>query len=90
MTGFVLPSVKVAENGASACATCGHSLAPAGDAWKSGARCVELTLEAIGAPFDTGQGGVVLRQFVCPTCATLLDTETATARDAPLDDRLAT
>ncbi|MFN6977081.1 MAG: acetone carboxylase subunit gamma [Gemmobacter sp.] len=88
MTRFVLPSVTVTDAGA-ACAACGHPLAPRGAPWKSGARLRDVPLAALGGPYDTGHPGVVLRQFACPGCGVLLDTETATDGEPPLADRLA-
>jgi hypothetical protein len=32
--------------------------------------------------------GIVLRQFHCPSCATLLDTEVTLAQDPPLYDEI--
>ena len=48
----------------------------------------ETPLAEAGAAWVTGQEGVVLRHFVCPGCARLLDTETAMADDPPLHDRV--
>ena len=49
---------------------------------------IALALAEAGAAWVTGQEGVVLRHFVCPGCARLLDTETAMADDPPLHDRV--
>lgn len=89
MTRFILPTVATDGN-ACTCAACGHSLGPATGTWKEAAIRRDVALaRAGGGAYDTGFEGVVLRQFICPGCATLLDTETATARDPALDDRLA-
>lgn len=86
MTRFILPTVTT-DGTACTCAACAHPLGPA--PWKAGAIRRDLPLaEAGGAAYDTGHTGVLLRQFICPGCATLLDTETATADDEALDDRL--
>ena len=92
MTGLahrnILPTV-VTDGVLCRCAACGQALGAATEPWKAGALRREVPLaQAGGAAFDTGYAGVVLRQFICPGCATLLDTETATAGDAALDDRL--
>lgn len=86
MTRFILPTVTT-DGTTCACAACGHALGPA--PWKAKAIRRDLPLAEAGGPaYDTGHPGVLLRQFICPGCATLLDTETATAGDAALDDRL--
>lgn len=88
MTRFILPTVAT-DGITCTCAACGHELAKATGPWKAGALRRDLPLAvAGGAAYDTGFPGVTLRQFICPSCATLLDTETATAEDAALDDRL--
>ncbi len=84
----VSPTVAVTE-GRFACAACGHGLGPEGGAWKDRAARREVPLAEAGGPaFDTGFPGVVLRQFACPGCARLLDTETARPEEPPLLDRL--
>lgn len=88
MTRFILPTVAT-DGLTCSCAACGLVLAKATGPWKAGALRRDLSLViAGGAAYDTGFPGVMLRQFICPGCATLLDTETATAPDAALDDRL--
>ena len=85
---YILPTVAT-DGVTCTCAACGHTLGPVTDPWKAGAICRDVPLAlAGGAAYDTGHGGVMLRHFICPGCATLLDTETATDQDAPLDDRL--
>lgn len=90
---WLSPSVAVTGHGAAAravCASCGHDLGPAGDPWKASARRREVPLQqAGGAAYDNGDAAIVLRQFCCPACATLLETETAVAGDPVLTDRLA-
>ncbi len=86
MTRFILPTVAT-DGTICTCAACGHALGPA--PWKRGAIRRDLPLAvAGGAAYDTGHAGVFLCQFICPGCAVLLDTETAMAGDAALDDRL--
>jgi acetone carboxylase gamma subunit len=88
VTRFILPTVSTDGNTCS-CVACSHALGPAEGAWKTHAIRRELSLvQAGGGAYDTGFPGVVLRQFICPGCATLLDTETATSTDPVLDDRL--
>jgi len=88
MTGFILPPV-VTDGITCSCTACGQRLGQAAGPWKSFAIRRDLSLaQAGGAAYDTGHSGVFLRQFICPGCATLLDTETATAQDPALNDRL--
>lgn len=92
LIGHLSPTVAVCRNDSgavTACAACRQTLGPASDPWKEHAVQREIPLSAAGGPaWDTGHDGVVLRQFFCPSCAALLDTETATERDAVLIDRL--
>ncbi len=88
---FILPGVAVAADGGMGCAACGHVLATPGEGWKSGATRREVPLALAGGPaYDTGAEGVVIRQFCCPGCGVLLDTETARPEDPVLEDRLGT
>lgn len=93
LIGHLSPTVAVRRDGSdtvTACAACGQTLGPASAPWKHHAVRRETPLSAAGGPaWDTGHEGVVLRQFFCPSCAALLDTETATKSDAVLIDRLA-
>ncbi len=87
------PAVEITGHGKAArniCAECRHDLGPVDEAWKAHARRRDIPLRvAGGAAYDNGDTAVVLRQFCCPACATLLDTETAMAADPVLTDRLA-
>jgi acetone carboxylase gamma subunit len=72
-----------------ACRACAARLGPASGIWKDHAIRRETPLDRVGiAAFDTGAPGVVLRQFFCPGCGALLDTETARPSDPVLVDRL--
>ena len=70
------------------CTACGGALASAAEPWKPRARLDERPIAALGAAYDTGFDGVVVRRFSCPDCGTLLDTETAMPGDPYLDDRV--
>lgn len=70
-----------------ACARCGHRLGPATEPWKPRATLRERPMEELGSVHFSG-GPVLLREFSCPGCATLLDTETAQEGDPFLDDFL--
>jgi acetone carboxylase gamma subunit len=89
----ISPTVHVVTRGdaaLTACTACGAELGPAAESWKDHAIRRETPLAAAGGPaWDTGDGAVLLRHFYCPSCAALLDTETAMAGDPPLIDRLA-
>ncbi len=88
MTRYILPTVTT-DGIVCTCSACGFDLGPATAPWKAGAVARDLPLAVAGGPaYDTGFAGVFVRQFICPGCATLLDTETASAGDAALDDRL--
>lgn len=90
---YLSPAIMIRQDvdvTVSACVACAATLGPAADPWKDHAVRREVPLAAAGgAAWDTGHEGVLLRQFFCPSCATLLDTETATERDPVLVDRLA-
>ena len=69
------------------CGDCGFQLAPPGQPWKGAAALREIPLAEIpGAAFAGDRPGVLLRQFACPGCGLLLDTDTAMAGDPFLDD----
>jgi len=69
------------------CASCGHAIAPAGEPWKAKAVLQERPIKELGQSFELSDE-VVLREFACPSCKTLLDTELARASDPFLDDVL--
>lgn len=71
------------------CRGCETAIAPAGQAWKPAAHLRATPLERL-----TGMGAgvskqAVLREFCCPHCATLLDTEVALPEDPFLNDIVA-
>ncbi|MDA0262385.1 MAG: hypothetical protein O3A21_09360 [Proteobacteria bacterium] len=70
------------------CRGCDHPLAANGTPWKPGAKLVESPVNGFGGEGWTAGARVVLRQFVCPNCGTLLDTETALPEDPFLNDVL--
>lgn len=82
--------LQVKGTGATAsveCTWCGERLAGAGERWKDHAVRRETPTSAAG-PLRETQQDMVLRQFHCPGCATLLDTEVTLATDPPLYDEL--
>ena len=88
--GFISPAVAVTTQGRAACVACGADLGSAASPWKEASVRREIPLASAGGDaYVTGDDAVVLRQFHCPACAALLDTETAMAGDPALVDRLA-
>lgn len=78
----------VARNGRIACRACDHELADVGAAWKEHAALDERALHEAGGQTYRTDGDVLLRQFCCPGCGALLDTETALPGEPFLFDRL--
>lgn len=70
-----------------ACARCDHPLADAGSSWKQHAQLIEVPLSTLDPVYTTADD-VVARQFLCPGCGALLDTETAARGDPFLEDRV--
>ena len=69
-----------------ACRGCDHALTKPGVPWKPAAAMKELPMiGAGGAAYASGEH-VVLRQFYCPKCGALLDSETAMPDDPFLND----
>ena len=71
------------------CARCARPLADNGTPWKPAARLVESPVTGLGGERWVAGDAVVLRQFVCPGCGALLDSETALPGDPFLNDVLA-
>jgi acetone carboxylase gamma subunit len=69
------------------CAACDAVLAPTSQNWRQGATLQTQAVEALGGPYSTGRN-LILRQFVCPQCGQLLDSELALPSDPWIDDRL--
>jgi N-methylhydantoinase B len=69
------------------CTWCGERLSAPDERWKERAVRREVPTTAAGPLRDTLEG-MVLRQFCCPSCATLLDTEVTLAQDPPLYDEV--
>lgn len=69
------------------CTWCGARIAAATERWKDRAVRREQPTAAAG-PMREATAGMVLRQYHCPQCATLLDTEVTLAQDPPLYDEV--
>ncbi len=81
--------VRDGEQGATAhCRDCGHDLGPVARPWKHAAALRERPLRETAAIYTTHER-LLLREFACPGCGGLLDTEIALPGDPFLDDTLA-
>ena len=69
------------------CGGCGESLAGYGEAWKAKLDPIEFPMSEIMSTYTTIDG-VILRQYACPVCGALLDSETVYGDDPPLLDYL--
>ena len=69
------------------CTWCGHRVADGSARWKDRVEVRELPPSAAGRYRDCVPD-MVLRQFSCPACATLLDTEVVLRQDPPLYDEV--
>lgn len=67
------------------CRRCHHPLGPGGENWKSYAVYRESPLTRAG-PKMKGDGRFILREFFCPACATLLETEMVQRGDPAIWD----
>ncbi|MGH7907133.1 MAG: hydantoinase B/oxoprolinase family protein [Candidatus Binataceae bacterium] len=67
------------------CTWCGHQLARAAERWKDRAVRKSLPMSAAGRFHDSAEN-LVMRQFYCPECATMLDVEVVLESDPPLYD----
>lgn len=68
------------------CRNCGHALAVAGKAWKPHAALSVLPVGKVVGSSSAVHDRVVFRQFSCPQCGSLLDSETALPEDPFLED----
>jgi len=69
------------------CANCDQLLADSGEAWKAKLAPIDSKMNEIIVAYTTIEG-LMLRQYACPRCATLLDSETVYGDDPPLFDYL--
>lgn len=88
MTRRFSRTLVVSDNAQVCCRECDHSLAANGSPWKPGAKLVESPVTGLGGERWIAGDRVVLRQFICPACGALLDTETALPEDPFLNDVL--
>ena len=67
------------------CSRCGETLGPASQSYKTFALEARRPLSALGPNYAPGQGGeerFELREYYCPSCLVLLDTDVALKGDA--------
>lgn len=76
---------KAAGKMAIHCTKCGHEIGPCNEPWKPRAVLRERPMREISPTYTTGPD-VQLREFFCPGCLTLLDSETALPGDPFLND----
>jgi acetone carboxylase gamma subunit len=75
-------------NGKTCCKRCHHAIASNTEEWKPRVALREMPVDNGGKSAVAGFQ-VVLREFSCPKCGTLLDVETAMKGDEFLNDTLA-
>jgi len=83
--GEYLQHVGHGPDGFVQCTWCGHRVAEGDDRWKDRVDVSQVPTSTAGRYRDCVPG-MVLRQFCCPACATLLDTEVVLGQDPPLYD----
>ena len=73
-----------------ACAHCGQRLAAAGGSYRLGCCELDVAMDSISelflSPHDETGEDMLLRCFVCPGCATVLDTQLCKPEDEPYRD----
>ena len=69
------------------CQACKTELGEQAENWKNQANLEESAPAELGAPYTTGKK-LLLRQFSCPGCGVLLDSELALPGDPFLLDRI--
>jgi N-methylhydantoinase B len=65
-----------------ACRGCNHDLCAASECWKDHVRVIERPLRELAAVYTTGPDAL-LREFACPACGLVLDSEVARRDDPP-------
>jgi acetone carboxylase gamma subunit len=74
------------EGGRICCAGCAQALAPAGRSWKEKATLSTVPVSTLPGAGSNVDPRILLRQFCCPRCGKLLDTELALPEDPFLED----
>ncbi len=71
------------------CSRCGSALGPARESYKKFSRVARLPLTVLGpnyAPRPSGENRFELREYYCPTCLVVLDTDVALKGDPEVHD----
>ncbi len=76
----------MAKNNRICCAACEHAFAAISESWKQHAAVSETPIKDLPGSSAGLDARVVIRQFMCPACFRLLDTETALPEDPFLED----
>jgi acetone carboxylase gamma subunit len=82
-------TLEIREKGSAhhiCCRGCGHALAPAGKGWKPHAVLSALPIAKVTGSSSAVEARAIFRQFSCPQCGSLLDSETAMPEDPFLED----
>ena len=82
-----LQLVKEREESYIQCTHCGNKVSSANDSWKDKVVSRKSSLSQAG-PLRPTENGFFLREFFCPSCAALLDTEVVFQDDPPLNDKI--
>ncbi|MBI2881224.1 MAG: hydantoinase B/oxoprolinase family protein [Candidatus Tectomicrobia bacterium] len=82
-----LKAVKTSKGTDLRCAKCGHRLSRAEEHWKDRVVVVRSSLTRSG-PRRSESERFEMRQYLCPGCGRLLDTEVALPGDPPLHDEV--
>jgi hypothetical protein len=77
--------LQLDDDGATQCTWCGERFSDGGRPWRLDAVWHEQPPTCAG-PERESLRGLVLRQFLCPGCATVLDSEVSFATDPPVHD----
>jgi N-methylhydantoinase B len=85
--GGYLQVAELADGPSVQCTWCATRICAAGESWKDHAVRREAPLAEAG-PVHRDSGECILREHICPGCATLLDVELARPDDPPLVDRV--
>jgi acetone carboxylase gamma subunit len=81
-----LSPTLTAKDGKICCAGCGHAFAKVRTSWKAHAVVTEVPARTLPGASAGLHGEVTVRQFSCPSCHRLIDTETALKGDPFLED----
>jgi N-methylhydantoinase B len=71
------------------CRACGHDLGPAGESYKRYAAERRRPLSVVGVEYvapERQDDPFELREYYCPSCAVLLDTDVARRSEPAIDD----